>query len=308
VVLKDGTIIEISSNFYIRYTRSEIDRLKKEGYLVKDIGEKEGYCAILYDMWMRRSTDGGKTWEKKAIHPQFGFLAYWVTFGGVAVLDDGVVVAFGYGQRRVEDRKSTYIVRSKDKGDTWEAIKIADGQLSPSDSGFNECFPVVYPDGRIFVMLRTRLTVDAYCVRSMDGGLTWSKPEKTSVRAKHPLVTRLSDDTIVCTYPRRFRPYGIRARLTSDFGKTWSDEVVLRDDFEITDGLSWSLTQELPDGTLFTVMNGKKYVDLKGKLAQNYIFGSRWTRDYRKPMGPEFPIPPRARRINVDKRGKSPWG
>ena len=194
----------------------------------------------------------------------------------------------------------------KERGDTWEIIQIADGHLAPTDSGFTECFPVVFPDGRMFVMLRTELGVHAYCVRSIDAGVTWSRPEKTPVRAKHPLVTRVWDEAIVCTYPRRFaRPFGIRACLTSDLGRTWSDEVVLRDDFEISDGLSWSMTQGLPDGTLFTVMNGKKYIE-KG-VPRSYVFGSRWTRDFRKPTGPEQPVPPRAPRINTDRKGKSPW-
>ena len=30
---------------------------------VADLGEQEDYCAVIYDLWMRRSRDGGKTWE-----------------------------------------------------------------------------------------------------------------------------------------------------------------------------------------------------------------------------------------------------
>ena len=296
-VFPDGTILETGTRGYLRFPRSEKERLEKEGYLVKD-SPHDGFCTIFYNMWMRRSTDGGKTWVKKQIHPQFGFFAYLIHFGQHALLDDGTLIVFCYGQRKVTDLKSTYVIRTKDKGDTWEMIKIADGQLSHTPSGFNECFTVVKSDGHILALLRTRLAHPTYMVRSMDGGLTWSKPQETPIRSKHPLPTLLSDGTIVCTYPRRFRPYGIRARFTSDFGKTWSDEAVLRDDFEIEDGLSWSVTQELPDGTLFTVMNGMKYFGEKTR--QGYVYGSRWTRDYRRPLGPDIAKPPRRPVINTD--------
>lgn len=306
-VLADGVMIETGSNDYIRYPRSEIDRLEKEGYFVTDCGESQGYCAILYDMWMRRSRDGGKTWEARPIHQQFGFFSYLVAFPVQGVLSDGTVLSFAYGQRKVDDPKSSYIVRSEDAGDTWELVQIADGRLSPVPNGFNEIFPVVFADGRIMALLRTALATDAYVVHSTDGGRTWSKPTKTPIRAKHPVPTLLREGTIVVTYQRRFaQPYGFRARFTSDLGKTWGEEVILRDDFSIEDGLGWTHTVELPDGTLFTTMGGNKY--LKGETRQHFQLGVRWTRGYRRPFGPSgLAVPPRAPVFNVQDAGESPW-
>lgn len=306
-VLPGGVMIETGLNGYIRHPRSEIDRLKKEGYLVKDLGESQGYCAILYDMWMRRSRDGGKTWEAKPIHEQFGFFAYLVAFPVQGVLSDGTVVSFAYGKRKVEGPRNAYIVRSEDAGDTWDLIQMADGQLAPVANGFSEIFPVIFADGRIMALLRTQLASGAYVVHSTDGGKTWSKPAETPIRAKHPVPKLLRDGTIVVTYQRRFaQPYGFRARFTPDLGKTWSDEVVLRDDFAIEDGLGWTHTVELPDGTLFTTMGGNKY--LKGETRQHFQHGVRWTRDYRRPFAPPLSAPPRAPVFNVEKTGKSPWG
>jgi hypothetical protein len=183
---------------------------------------------------------------------------------------------------------------------------MADGCLSPAPTGFSETFPIVHPGGRIFALVRTELANHAYLVRSDDGGKTWTEPVRSPIRSKHPVPTLLSDGTIVVTYPRRFtRPYGIRARFTSDMGDTWSDEVVIRDEFEIEDGLAHPVTAELPDGTLFTAMHGKKYGE--DGVVRPFVFGSRWTRDYRRPQAPELPVPPRRPTCNADRACRSPW-
>jgi len=314
--LPDGTIVETGSHCYVdmdrweRYPSERIPELKEKGYYVKDMTNKGGYAALIYDLWMRRSTDGGKTWIAKPIYKQFGFLSYLVSRHYQQLLDDGTIVAFCSGRPTADGPRNAYIARSEDKGDTWQFVMLADGRLSPvrggSHVGFHETFPIVYPDGRMFVMIRTQLGDDAYFVTSDDGGKTWSKPHRSPIRAKHPVPALLRDGTIVVTYPRRWaRPYGIRARFTSDRGKTWSDEVVIRDNFEIENGLAHPVTVEMSDGTLFTVMQGDKVVD-DGKV-QHFIFGSRWSRDYRNNVPPKLPEPPVRPKFNYDRVDKSPW-
>ena len=62
---------------------------------------------------------------------------------------------------------------------------------------------------------------------------------------------KLKDGRLVVTYGYRAEPYGIRARISSDEGATWNDEVVLR-----SDGGTWDLgyprTVQRPDGKLVT--------------------------------------------------------
>ena len=308
--LPDGTILEFGSNGWERHPRSDIGRLTQKGYFVWDLGEEAGYCAIIYNIWMRRSTDSGRTWEEKPIHEQLPFFAHLVCRFNPTVLDDGALVffAYGYGKeaRYSGSRSSAYYLRSTDAGDTWGLVMMADGKHSSSDNGFTEIFPVVHSDGRIFSMLRTELGQDAYAVRSFDGGKTWSQPERTPIRAKHPDLRSLKDGSFLCTYQRRFQePLGIRARFTSDMGQTWSEEVVIRDGIPISNGLASPLTLELSDGTLFTLFNAQKYIDDGTK--KGFIGGSRWTRDYRRAYGPELPVPPLTPKFNVDTRNKSPW-
>ena len=46
----------------------------------------------------------------------------------------------------------------------------------------------------------------------------------------------MRDGRIACVYGYRLPPFGLRARLSEDGGRTWGREIVLRDD-----GGSWDL-------------------------------------------------------------------
>jgi len=311
VTLPDGTLIELGGSGWLRYPRSEIKRLQDTGYYVWDLGEKEDYCAIIYDLWMKRSTDAGRSWEKRPIHKQLPFFAHFVARGPLRRLDNGTLIYLGYGYGK-DDRKfnadsennrwesgrsHVYCLRSTDDGKTWKAIRAADGRLSPSAQGFTETFPIIGGQGKLFLMLRTGLGSPAFIVSSSDSGQTWTKAVRTPINAKHPLPTLLDDGTIVCSYQRRTAPpFGVRARFTSDRGKTWSAEIVLRDDVPTSDALSEPDTVEFSDGTLFTAFQGKRFDD-QGRQ-QQFIGGSHWSRDYRRPFSPKLKVPPPRKKFN----------
>lgn len=54
------------------------------------------------------------------------------------------------------------------------------------------------------------------------------------------------------TYGVRVKPYGVRARLSDDRGRSWKAEMMLADD-GANDNLGYPTTAELQDGTLVTV-------------------------------------------------------
>ena len=321
VTLADHTLLEVSSSGYFRFPRTEIRQLEQKGYQVWDLGPQEDYCAIIYDLIARRSTDGGKTWQERGIHKQLPFFAHFVGRGPLRQLHDGALIYFGYGatpaervplkqdpsattknrlHRYGQGRWSVYCIRSEDNGETWQAIRAADGRLSPLAHGFSETFPIINSDGQIFVLLRTGLGSHAYSISSADGGRTWTKATQTPIQAKHPLPTRLRDGTIVCSYQRRFAPpFGVRARFTSDYGKTWTEEIVLRDNIPLSDALAEPTTVELADGTLFTAFQGKK-LDDQGRPWE-FIGGCHWSRDYRRPWSPKLEVPQPSRKFNAPK-------
>jgi hypothetical protein len=65
-------------------------------------------------------------------------------------------------------------------------------------------------------------------------------------------MVRLRDGRIAVTYGYRGAPYGIRARLSEDEGKSWGKEIVLRGD-----GATWEVgytrTVQRADGRMVTV-------------------------------------------------------
>jgi hypothetical protein len=93
-----------------------------------------------------------------------------------------------------------------------------------------------------------------------DGGATWElrskvadtdRPE-TAHNGNPPSLVRLRDGRIVVTYGYRSTPYGMRARISGDGGRTWGREIVLRDD-----GASWDLgysrSVQRGDGKIVTI-------------------------------------------------------
>ena len=66
------------------------------------------------------------------------------------------------------------------------------------------------------------------------------------------ILLRLGDGRLLVSYSYRVKPYGIRARISEDDGRTWGPELILRDD-----GGSWDLgyprSVELGTGQVMTV-------------------------------------------------------
>ncbi|MCY4373702.1 MAG: sialidase family protein, partial [Spirochaetaceae bacterium] len=67
-------------------------------------------------------------------------------------------------------------------------------------------------------------------------------------------LIRLADGRLLCTYGRRSTPFGQRACLSEDEGRTWrmDTEVVLRDDGAGTD-LGYPASAEVSPGEVLTV-------------------------------------------------------
>ena len=97
--------------------------------------------------------------------------------------------------------------------------------------------------------------IDLYA--SDDDGATWTfltRPvPDTGSGGNPPTLTKLQDGRLCLTYGYRAQPFGIRARLSSDEGMTWDQEIILRDDGGSHD-LGYPRTVQRPDGTIVTVV------------------------------------------------------
>jgi hypothetical protein len=77
-----------------------------------------------------------------------------------------------------------------------------------------------------------------------------------------PCAVLLPDGRLCVTYGHRKKPTGIRARISADEGKTWTPEIILRDDgFDGDLGYPRSVVR--PDGRVLTIyyFNGPKSSD-----------------------------------------------
>jgi hypothetical protein len=110
---------------------------------------------------------------------------------------------------------------------------------------------------------------------SADGGRTWTKPAATRMWGWPAHMLELDDGRILCTYGYRRPPYGVRASISRDGGKSWDvdREIVLRSDGGSHD-LGYPSSVLLSDGRVLTVywFNQEKSGDPASEV--RYIAGT----------------------------------
>jgi hypothetical protein len=92
--------------------------------------------------------------------------------------------------------------------------------------------------------------------RSETNGGSWDYEGRcipsTGAGSNPPSMLRLRDGRLCITYGYRGEPFGIRARISNDAGKTWGHEIVLRNDGTKSD-LGYTRSVQRPDGKIVTV-------------------------------------------------------
>ena len=136
-------------------------------------------------------------------------------------------------------RDKTFVAETTDGGKTFHFVSW----VVPLSDPHRAVMPAVarLKDGTIVAALRRRIPgddktpcwVDAY--GSKDNGRTWtflSRVGETGTgNGNPPALVALKDGRLACAYGDRSR-VKLFARLSADGGKTWGEEIVLRDDFQ----------------------------------------------------------------------------
>ena len=202
--------------------------------------------------WIRASSDGGHNWRPAIQVPNVGFPS---VSGHASPLmrPDGiclnfVTVTFDEGRRR---RPAVYA--SVNGGALWTFVSfitpLEDDGAADNDqslplrfSAHRWFYPraILLPSGKILCSLRCQRDPTSVfwteLFESEDGGRTWRFLSRVNDWGAPGDIVRMSDGRIACVYGYRLPPFGIRARISQDEGRTWGPELILRDD-----GGSWDL-------------------------------------------------------------------
>jgi hypothetical protein len=236
--------------------------------------------------FLRRSDDGGETWSEAVRVPVSAP-------HGPIVLHDGRLLYLGktrYNERlHASDRRGDMqACASTDEGTSWHVL----GTVPPPPGATGEMFIEAHavellPSHRLIGLVRLQtgavdhvdrqraapwrhLDFSLLQTESKDGGRTWTAMRPLGVMGSPPHLLRHSSGTLVCVYGYRQPPYGQRAIISDDGGRTWSQPWVVCDDGPDRD-LGYPSSVELPDGSIFTV-----YYQKQSEREKPGILWSRW--------------------------------
>ena len=237
----------------------------RHAYKSREVAEREGaagyrpvgpfpWSQAYNGTFVHRSADGGRTWPQTC---QVDVLPFdcGCTLRPMVQLPSGELLLACYDETR--HPCPSFLVRSADGGRTWgHATAIA----SDDTLGFYE--PAIHrlDGGAIIAVLRTHEPGEYYLYqcRSEDDGRTWSTPMRTPMWGYPAHLLTLRDGRLLCTYGHRRAPFGIRACMSADGGRTWdiANELVVRADFPNAD-LGYPTSVQLEDGRVFTAYYGQ---------------------------------------------------
>jgi hypothetical protein len=219
-----------------------------------------GYFQISYDRG--RTWEGPYTLSVPGVDNLTNRTDYVVTGPHAATLFLSSAVE---GVRAGSYQDRALAAHTQDGGKTWKFLGWMTGEPIEVRSVMSST--VKAGENHLVSVLRRRLDpsggprmdlnwVDAY--GSTDGGRTWehrSRVAHTDLGRRNgnpPALARLSDGRIVAAYGYRAYPYSIRAKVSADHGRTWSREIILREDGDNWDiGYPQMVVRE--DGKLVTL-------------------------------------------------------
>lgn len=225
-----------------------------------------GFCMTLRmtggqegSSWLFYSYDRGKTWRGPVNFPMLGQSAimartdYLVNGKRNALVFVTAAKASGREGRPM-------CVHTKDGGLTWEFVSW----VAPDPKEGFSIMPSSVRLSKTEILTTVRHEdslrkgpnwIDAYLTK--DDGKTWQylsrpAPDTGDKSGNPPSLIRLSDGRLAITYGHRSPPFEIRASLSSDNGKTWGKEILLRGDGGAWD-IGYSRTIQRPDGKIVTL-------------------------------------------------------
>jgi len=218
------------------------------------------------------SYDRGKTWNGPYRLPDFG------TRGTAARTDyivnrkqDAFIFITAAKKNGREGRP--LCARTTDGGLTWKLVSW----IGPEPAGFAIMPSTVrISDTELLTTLRRREGTSRWISawRSQDNAKTWRQqnhPVEYLGEGNPPMLNRLHDGRLCLTYGFRAYPYSILARLSTDNGRSWGPQIVLRNDGVDRD-IGYVRSVQRPDGKMVTTY----YISDEETGPERYIGATIW--------------------------------
>ncbi|MBN1488972.1 MAG: exo-alpha-sialidase [Phycisphaerae bacterium] len=219
VVLRDGRILLTFFN-WIGRSADYVAEHKPPYARRVDRGEWGAFAEPggVHRLWGQART---LTWEKEATLTTGSNTILRATSSAVLETRGGTLLLPFYGRSQAEPCDQAYVLHSTDGGKSWsDAILLAadpDKKVAMQEPGLVET-----AEGHIVALLRTSGAEDhLYMTRSTDDGRRWAPAQRTDLIGHPPEALRLPDNRLLVVYGYRHKPFGVRACVSPDGGRTW---------------------------------------------------------------------------------------
>lgn len=253
--LANGRVILTSFTNTPDFQRGYADRTKLpyvNAYL--DLVEAAGGWEQYHGATLAVSRDGGHHFSLPSVVPLS-------SPHGPCQLADGTVLYVGSVNSEAEAGRSCIECHTVDEeGRLTFRSRIENGD--EEGLRYNEPHARALRDGRILVHIRAENyrtgIFTLFESVSEDGGYTFTKPRRllSDAGGAPAHILELSDGTVLSVYGHRAAPYGIRAMVSRDGGRSYETDLVLTD-AEPSADLGYPSSVELADGAILTVYYAK---------------------------------------------------
>lgn len=259
VELKDGTLL-------LNWFTSIAYRKNKQ---FQAFFEKQKKSDILADLgyWTARSTDGGKTWEKKVrCNGSCPHNAIQLKSGRLMMLGR-IYPSQDFHPDDVTNHTHKIIAEvSDDDGRSWRKLATLPTAEDIKSNELHEPYVVELKNGTLLGLIRYHGKVgggSGTCqTESHDGGKTWTPIRRVPINGFPAHAIILKDGRILVSYAKRDGGVeGEYAIFSSDNGKTWVDDRM------IAPWVGWDIgypsSVQLDDGRVMTVFYQANYPNHK---------------------------------------------
>jgi len=219
------------------------------------------------------SYDRGKNWAGPFRFPDLGTR-------GVSARTDYIVdgpaecTVFLTAAKSNGEEGRPFCARTTDGGATWAFLSW----IGPEHDGFAIMPSTVrLSANELYTVVRRREGPKRWQLAylSEDNGQSWRPmpdPVDTLGEGNPPSLIKLEDGRLCLTYGYRAKPFSICAKISSDNGKSWSNEIVLRND-GIDRDIGYCRSVQRPDGKVVTTY----YISDPQTKPDRYIGATIWS-------------------------------